>query len=293
MNGENPKNLIMDVLKQHPEGLTISSIAEMSGLHRHTSRKYVNELISAGEVMQRLVGMAKLCYTNCVGEEAKIPQKKGFFSRFNLRLVISVAMITLLLSEVVISAYENESFNETMINNFSNTSPITSSMILNDSNITQMVESTIENFPNGSVGADSSSTSLNLTNEPNNSDISLILNDSNVTQIIESISNESGNLSMPQENVYPELRTSLEYPQKITRGKEFTVRIHVSNVGSVYAKNVEPSLNLPEGFEITSVSSDCSVLGPKESCVSEVTIKSSLSAVLGKNDFKAVVNYEE
>ena len=35
---------IRRILKEHPEGLTISSLAKAMGLHRHTAAKYVKGL---------------------------------------------------------------------------------------------------------------------------------------------------------------------------------------------------------------------------------------------------------
>lgn len=323
MSAENPKNLIIDVLKKHPEGLTISSIAQMSGLHRHTSRKYINELTNAGEVVQRLVGVAKLCYLNCESNDKKVIEKRSFFDRFNFKLVFSVVLITFLLSEAAILAYENNSFNETMTNNYSNTSPITASMILNDSNITHIIETTIENASNTTVEINDSlvpatnmsnstenSTSLlndsnisiienasndNLTNlSEGNSTISLVLNNSNISQIIDNITNETENISLPitNETVHPKFDTRLEYPQKITRGETFTVKIYVTNVGSATAKNIVVNLQLPEGFEFTSSSSNCDILDATSSCISEISVSSTVSVSLGTNDLKVVINYE-
>ncbi|OGI11686.1 hypothetical protein A3K64_00090 [Candidatus Micrarchaeota archaeon RBG_16_36_9] len=288
MSVENPINIIIDVLKQHPEGLTISSIAEKSGLHRHTSRKYVNELISKGEIVQRFVGVAKLCYLSCNGEN-KI-EKKGFLQRFNIRLIFSVVFIVLLISGFVISAYASDSLNET--NNVSNTSPITSSMILNDSNISRIIEAMIENASNQTV---ENSDSLVSTNNISIDNSTTILNDSNISQIIENISEQIENISLNNTNqiVHAKLDTNLEYPQKITRGEIFTVKIYIANIGYAIAKNIVANLQLPEGFEFVSSSSDCDKLNPSESCISEIMIASYTSANLGNRDFKIVVNYEE
>ena len=57
-----PKRTIIDILKKHPEGLTLQKIAKSSGMSRLTATKYVHELIGEGKIHQREVGMAKLCY---------------------------------------------------------------------------------------------------------------------------------------------------------------------------------------------------------------------------------------
>jgi len=58
----NFRKRIIKNLKRHPEGLTILSIAENTGINRITVSKYVFGLLSEGLVFQRRVGPAKLCY---------------------------------------------------------------------------------------------------------------------------------------------------------------------------------------------------------------------------------------
>jgi uncharacterized repeat protein (TIGR01451 family) len=256
MSKSSPKNIILDILRQHPEGLTISSLAEKSGLHRHTSRKYVNELIRTGDVIQRFVGAAKLCYPSCVSNNVN-EKKKSFFSRFNIKLISSVILVTFLISEIAINAYANESFNETF-NKSSNTSPITSSFVFNDNfQLNDIIETAIKNA-SGSVERNDSSVPTYET--PN--------------------------------DIHPEFSVNMEYPQKITRGETFTVKIYVTNVGSATAKNVVVNLQLPKGFEFTSSSSNCDVLDATSSCISEISVASTVSANLGTNDLKVVINYE-
>jgi DNA-binding IclR family transcriptional regulator len=56
------KERIIDVLKQHPEGLTAVDISKILGSHRHTITKYIYQLVGEGLLYQREVGTAKLCY---------------------------------------------------------------------------------------------------------------------------------------------------------------------------------------------------------------------------------------
>ena len=58
----NFKERIVEVLRHNPDGLTIVGIAKELDMHRHTSAKYVAELIKEGRIIQRTVGPAKLCY---------------------------------------------------------------------------------------------------------------------------------------------------------------------------------------------------------------------------------------
>jgi len=258
MSESSPKSIILDILKQHPEGLTLSSLAEKSGLHRHTSRKYVNELIRSGDVFQRFVGAAKLCYSSCTGNNVN-EKKKSFFSRFNIKLISSVILAIFLISEIAINAYANESFNET-VNNFSNTSPITSSFVFNeDFQLNDFIETAIKNA-SGSVE----------------------VNDSLVPTPVET-----------PNDLHPEFSMNMEYPQMITRGESFIIKTNITNIGSLTAKNIWLTLQLPEGFEFVSSSSDCDLLDSSETCTSEIVVNSMISTPLGLNDLKIVVNYEE
>ena len=76
-----PKNVIVEVLKKHPEGLTLQKIAKLTNMSRLTATKYIHELIGEGRIYQREVGMAKLCYlkdrfAHLVKEEEVIEKMK-------------------------------------------------------------------------------------------------------------------------------------------------------------------------------------------------------------------------
>ena len=53
---------IVQLLKKHPQGLTITDISNFLGLNRNTVTKYIYELSGAGVIVQRRIGAAKLCY---------------------------------------------------------------------------------------------------------------------------------------------------------------------------------------------------------------------------------------
>ena len=59
---KNPKKLIIETLKKHPEGLTLQKTANLTRMSRLTATKYIHELMGEGKVYQRSIGMAKLCY---------------------------------------------------------------------------------------------------------------------------------------------------------------------------------------------------------------------------------------
>ena len=154
MTKKDPRKLILEVLRNHPEGLTITSIASMTGLHRHTSTKYIHELIGADMVFQRRIGVAKLCYlskkVSKKSNEKKMLEKlekRRFGSKFKTRIIVAVVLLTFLLSGTAIWAYQNVSLlNETNISMF-NTSPMTASANSNVSpQISQIINQTfVEN----------------------------------------------------------------------------------------------------------------------------------------------------
>jgi len=61
-SGNNTKEKILELLKAHPEGLTIESISNMIRLHRQTVTKYIFWLDGADVVYRRRVGSATLHY---------------------------------------------------------------------------------------------------------------------------------------------------------------------------------------------------------------------------------------
>lgn len=56
------KKLIIEILKEHPEGLILMDVAKYISVNRFTAAKYVYGLIGEGLVYQRKVGTSKLCY---------------------------------------------------------------------------------------------------------------------------------------------------------------------------------------------------------------------------------------
>lgn len=51
---------LLSTLAAHPEGISIQEVAEMMGIHRNTAAKYLEVLLSRGEVDVRRVGVSKL-----------------------------------------------------------------------------------------------------------------------------------------------------------------------------------------------------------------------------------------
>jgi DNA-binding IclR family transcriptional regulator len=61
MSENNIREKIIDILKKHPEGLTILEIADIVGMNRITVSKYIYGLISENKISQKRIGPAKLC----------------------------------------------------------------------------------------------------------------------------------------------------------------------------------------------------------------------------------------
>ena len=59
---EDPKAAIVSLLKKHPEGLMITTIAKQAGMNRITAAKYIHELIGGDKVLIRNLGRVRLCY---------------------------------------------------------------------------------------------------------------------------------------------------------------------------------------------------------------------------------------
>lgn len=60
--GNNAKNLIIKILREHPEGLMLSEIAQLTGMNRFTVTKYVHELMGRKSIFQKKVAAARVCY---------------------------------------------------------------------------------------------------------------------------------------------------------------------------------------------------------------------------------------
>jgi len=296
MSKKDPRELILEVLRKHPEGLTIVSIAKLSGLHRHTSTKYIHELIGADMVFQRKVGAAKLCYlsdkVSKKSEEEKMLkklEKRRSPDRYRLKLIISVVLLTFLLSETVILAYQNVSLlNETNVSKISmfNTSPLTASAISNVS--PQISEIVNQTFNESIVSEENETSSIDIPFE----------NISNVTEDTVEFNETVNILDVPEiviEEVQEKLSINLDYSEKITRGEILTLKAIVENTDSAVAKNTYLNWELPEGFVIESgeMSKFCGDIEPSNYCISEILVKTDFSTVLGIRDIKIVVNYEE
>jgi len=128
-----------------------------------------------------------------------------------------------------------------------------------------------------------------------------------VNETLENITNETSNETSQIENtnenttsnetqpvLKPVFDVNLEYLEKITRRETVNVKAVVKNIGSL-AKSVSLEWVLPSGFEIVSGNEIelCGDLNTDGSCSSEIGVRANLSAVLGLNEIRVVVSYEE
>jgi len=316
MDSADPRKSILEVLRKHPEGLTLLSLAKFSGLHRHTVTKYVHELLGAGIIFQRSVGVAKLCYLKEKfknrSDEKKLLnnlKERRIGKKSQLKVLSIVMFVTFLLSETAILAYQNTSlFNETNLSNFTliNTSPLTASYYPNISpNAASVVNVNIVENINLSI--------INISTEKNASSENLSVEFSYETvPEINKTPNESEevnesiiepNFTVPiipnETEEIPEktpinFEIELDYSEKIIRGEIITVKASVINIDSSTARNIVLSWKIPDGFEIVSDNENefCGILEPNDVCMSEISLKTDISTVLGMNEIKVVVNYE-
>lgn len=54
------KNRILKILKNYEDGLTITDVSRLLGIHYTTASKYLAVLEAEGKVVHRRIGMAKL-----------------------------------------------------------------------------------------------------------------------------------------------------------------------------------------------------------------------------------------
>ncbi|MBN2202882.1 MAG: winged helix-turn-helix transcriptional regulator [Candidatus Aenigmarchaeota archaeon] len=209
MVSKDPIKYIIEALMANPEGLTLLSLASISGLHRHTCRKYINELTKEGIVFQRDVGAAKLCYlkqeikNSAEGSRLIERLKKKRKGAARLKFLVSVVILTLLVSQTAIIAYANSTMNATNTSNI-NTSPTTSTSNVsdlsaffndtvgsNDTQNTTVEPPTIQNLTETVGSVDSTNESSETQNNSENSTFNTTFLTENVTDFNETEANDT------------------------------------------------------------------------------------------------------
>ena len=309
---------ILELLSKHPEGLTITSIADELGIHRHTATKHVKDLILNGKVNERNVGMAKLCFLSRYKDKHAVNSK----AETGQAQMLFLALLMLSIPVLIIA----QNFNTTITGDFAaDPSLIPSSSDLVETTTSTTVEKsttqaadTTTTLPENNV---ENSTVFPLGSEENNSirepyvnnetfqNSNEIINDA----ILEQDANTSGNETLAtqgisivdnetlatqegtQENGLSEtpeekIDMQLNLPEKVNRGEEFSANALAINKFSTH-KNVVLKWMLPAGFEITSgeVEKPCS-LEAGQSCVSDIKIIAHSD--LGLHEIKVTAKYE-
>jgi uncharacterized repeat protein (TIGR01451 family) len=322
MNDKNPKSLILEALLNHPEGLTMVSLADVVGLHRHTTTKYLYELIGAGLVYQRKVGPARLCYLKERVEQNEeeiqpigTQHKQWFGGKSQIRFIAIFLLLGIILisSTVIASNFLNETFGNTSptgqfisdstadvipghpnpkIENVENiqhasTEDNNINIILIDNETSKTLDTSQPVDINDNEPTEITKPSDSSENQPINNESSE-MNDTDVSKI----DNETNPIEIPPITVEkPILNVEVEYPKKIIRGEKITLKATIENTGSVVAKNIKYNWIIPSGLEIISEEEDCQDLEPNVFCTTELTLQTSLSVELGIKEIKIVVNY--
>lgn len=295
-----PQNSILRALREHPEGLTITSIASISGLHRHTVTKYVKDLMRSGTIQERDVGMAKLCYLNrnrTVGLQLGSKAETG-------QVQIVIMMLFLLAIPVLIIAQtisNSTTITANLVEIFdtSTTAP-SSNMIENTTDIaittTSTVTTTAEMVVNSSYSAENSTVQDAIQGTIAESNVSY----NETTTTAEITTTTSSTIPTTAETIdtgliteeNTEMNVTIETPEKITRGSNFVLKATVTNTFST-SKTIKIRWELPEGF---SISPDkfyaCSNVDSGNTCISEITVMTTSSTGLGKSQIRVVVDHD-
>ena len=197
-----PREAIVGVLRQHPEGLTIKDIAELTGSHRHTITKYVYELTGAQVILQRDVGAAKLCYL--VETYAGKERMKG---SIGIRMpwkgqaqLLTLLVLLLLVPATVIVAQNvtNSTTTDGMLAAANVTEGATLSDVPSDINATPdestSSEAEISDAENQTVNVPAG----NVTEELQN--VMTVVTDENATTPEENLTAPENNTTLPEEN---------------------------------------------------------------------------------------------
>jgi DNA-binding Lrp family transcriptional regulator len=322
---KNPRETILKTLNYHPEGLTITSIAIRTKMHRHTVTKYVYELIGSGIIQQRIVGMAKLCYlrrdmpriekTIRIGQKAEIGQTQLLViflfllaipaliiaqnitnSTFNLtgQVTQTLDLSTEITTIQEISPESTTTLLETIESTTITSETTTTTIPINDTE--QLENSTVEVPINETITM--STTTTFTTIEPFINETESIINGTTTTTlettttIIETVSTTTTIIiELPEQ--LPQLDVKIEIPEKVTRGNSINLKAIVTNTFP-NSKTISLKWVLPNGFSIISGNEieECGIVETGSSCVSEISMSVSEIAELGKNQIKVVVNYE-
>ncbi|MEM5878712.1 MAG: HTH domain-containing protein [Candidatus Aenigmatarchaeota archaeon] len=274
---------ILDVLSKHPEGLTISSLADKTGVHRHTATKYVKDLILSGKVEERKVGMAKLCFLSKYKPVHAVTSEKAETGQVQIFLLTLILMAI----PVLIIAQNIDNSTNAVTGNFPevfDTLTVTSSSDIM-STTTSFEDQELSTVLDDQISA-TTSTMVDELSTLSTTQIS----DSNYS---ENQNSESYNVSndlpdMPSGN--DKVKIEFDYNQKVTRGSTFSVKVVLtSNLDGL--RKISYEWVTPNDMNILNEKSGSCNLEFGQSCDSELLIDTE-SSELGLKKIKIVVTYE-
>lgn len=59
---EKTRKAILDILRKHPEGLTVAKISSLLKISRITATKYIERLIGEGMIYEKKIGVYRLLF---------------------------------------------------------------------------------------------------------------------------------------------------------------------------------------------------------------------------------------
>jgi predicted transcriptional regulator len=309
-----PRTLIINILRKNPDGLTLTSIAQLTGLHRHTATKYVYELKGAGVISERDVGSAKLCYLRegfSRVEEKKVVGRLNGSNGWNSGMKVSrdtfhrksstgqVQLLTVFLflflipATVIIAQNATQSLNATtgnliLVDNVTENVTFTGnvsesiSVIINQTGVLDVRNQTLENVSVPTENLTANETILDVTLPAEN--VSANQTEANATD--ETVIIEPQN---------PVLAVRIVSPDRIIRGEEFDISAVVTNSGRGEARNVQLSWEIPSGFEVVSggAEASCGTINLDSECTISLTLSSSIATEIGRGELKVKVRYEK
>lgn len=310
-----PEKSILGILKSHPEGLTITSIASLANLHRHTVTKYVKNLILSGRVQERYVGMAKLCYLSKHAPNDKDMGKKAETGQVQILLLflLLLAIPVLIIAQTIGNSTTTttgdfaeiiDSLNDTSSSSFLDSTSASSSSTTSTVETTTILVENIQNYSENSTD----NTSLvvdgvaNITQENSKFSNETATNDTTTTTTenttippttIETTTLET--TTVDTTTILPEsysIDVIVEAPEKITRGQSLNLKSIVTN-NLLTDTPITVTWILPDGFDLVSGSSVyiCGIVQPAQSCVADINVSTSLSTDVGLRQIRVVVSY--
>ncbi|MCX8178737.1 MAG: hypothetical protein N3D75_02840 [Candidatus Aenigmarchaeota archaeon] len=272
---------ILDVLSKHPEGLTISSLADKAGIHRHTATKYVKDLILSGKVEERKVGMAKLCFLPKYKPVHAVASEKAETGQVQIFLLALILMAI----PVLIIAQNIDNSSNPVTGNFpevfdtltvTSSSDIMSTTTSFEDQETSTVSDNQISATTSTIGDEFSTVSTTQIPDSNYSD----------NQISESynVSNDLTDVSSGK------VKIEFDYNQKATRGNTFSIKaVLTSNLNGL--RKISYEWIIPADLNILNEKTGSCDLEFGQSCYPEILIDTK-SSELGIKKIKIVVTYE-